>query len=76
MPLSTILDPSRFSGLYSGIFAMYVQCHASKKGNNNAKQQVVFYALCMLYVLSVALNALDIATYVTIQFVSNNQYLS
>ena len=38
---------------------MYLHYHISKK--DNAKQQIVFYALCVLYVLTVALIALDIA---------------
>ena len=63
------------SGLYSGIFAMYVRYHGSKEESNNPKQKVVFYTLCVLYVLSVAVNAFDIAIFVTTVFVSKNQYL-
>jgi hypothetical protein len=51
-------------GVYSGIFAMHVQYHASKKETNNAKQNIIFYALCVLYVLSGPVIALDIATIV------------
>jgi hypothetical protein len=59
-PLSKRLIP----GIYSGIFAMHVQYHASKEGDNiNIQQKIVFYALCVLYVLSVVVNALDIATF-------------
>ena len=52
---------------------MYLQCHASKKwtGDNN----ITFYALCILYVLSVAVVALDTAGYWFNVFVSNNEYL-
>ena len=38
---------------------MYLRYHTLKK--DNGKQEVIFYALCVLYVLSVALIALDTA---------------
>ena len=60
-------------GLYSGIFALYLQYHSSKKETDNATQNI-FYALCVLYVLSVALIALDIAIFLA-TFVSNNEPL-
>ena len=37
-------------GLYSGIFAMYLHCSSNK----SRTATVVFYALCLLYVLSTA----------------------
>ena len=52
-----------------------MQCHASRKEVDNAKQKIVFYALCVLYVLSVAVVALDIETIVVVH-VSNNAVLS
>src|SRR5271154_817914 len=48
-------------GLYSGIFAMYLQYHQLKKdstGQGKAKT-ILFYALCALYVLSLAVISLD-----------------
>jgi hypothetical protein len=52
---------------------MYVQYHASKKVDG-AKQNIIFYALCALYMLSVAVNALDIAT-IVVAVVSHNELL-
>src|SRR5271168_2921601 len=53
-------------GLYSGIFAMYLQYYQFKKdstGQGKAKT-ILFYALCALYVLSLALISLDTTEYV------------
>ena len=50
---------------------MHVQYHASKEEIDNAKQKIVFYALCVLYVLSVAVIILE-TELVMIAFVSNN----
>lgn len=41
------------SGIYSGIFAMYLHYHASQKNIDKAKN-ILFYALCVLYTLSTA----------------------
>ena len=37
-------------GLYSGIFAIYLQCPSKKAGT----AIILFYAVCLLYVLSAA----------------------
>ena len=37
-------------GLYSGLFAIYLQCPSKRSG----KALVLFYAVCLLYVLSTA----------------------
>ena len=54
-----------------------MQHHASRNTTDNftLKQNVIFYALCVLYVLSVAVTALDIAPVVVIVLVSNNENL-
>ena len=49
------------SGLYSGIFAMYLQCHGSNKGTGVKTKNILFYALCFLYVLYLVAISLDIA---------------
>jgi hypothetical protein len=59
-------------GVYSGIFALHLQCHASRKESDDAKQKIVFYALCVLYVFSVAIITLDTGNFVVAAFVSNN----
>jgi hypothetical protein len=46
-----------------------MQHHASKK---ETKQKIVFYALCVLYVLSAAVVALYTGEFVVATFVSNN----
>ena len=53
-------------GLYSGIFAMYLQCPSKKSGT----ALILFFALCLLYVLSAATFASDLVA--LILFVSNN----
>jgi hypothetical protein len=70
---TTVTLPSKrpFPGVYSGIFALHVQYHASKEGTDNAKQNIIFYALCVLYVFSVVFIALDIAVSLSAGFVSN-----
>lgn len=47
-------------GLYSGVFAMYLQHHTCNinKGNN-----MLFYALCLLYFLSTATIVFDLAAF-------------
>ena len=57
--------------MYSGIFALHVQYHTSKEETDNTKQKTVFYALCVLYVLSVVVVALGTGEFVVL-FVSNN----
>ena len=53
-------------GIYSGIFAIYLQ-HSSKESRTAT---IIFYALCLLYVLSAATVVSDLLSY-TIE-VSNN----
>ena len=53
-------------GLYSGIFAMYLQCPSKK----SRTATILFYAVCLLYVLSTATFAGDLAA--LIFYVSNN----
>lgn len=52
-------------GLYSGILVMYLQYYVKQGANAGAKRdKILFYALCFLYVLSVAGIVLDIANFV------------
>ena len=48
-----------------------MQCHASRKEIDNKKHKIVFYALCALYVLSVALISVETAFFAIGVFVSN-----
>ena len=58
-------------GLYSGIFAMYLQC--SKKAGRSGTAVVVFYAVCLLYLLSTATFVGDLVS--LIFYVSNNSII-
>ena len=53
-------------GLYSGIFAMYLQC-PSKRSRTAI---ILFYAVCLLYVLSTAAFVSDLVAFIL--EVSNN----
>ena len=68
---------SSLPGVYSGVFALYLHYAAKKaqKGTNNA---ILFYALCVLYILSGVVMILDLlfveyAIFVP-SLVSNNEY--
>ena len=52
-------------GLYSAVFVIYMQCHASKKLDIN-KRNFFLYALSVLYMLSTAMLALDVTRYVIV----------
>ena len=54
-------------GIYSGIFSIYLQCVLSRESRTTT---IIFYALCVLYVLSTATVVSDLLEFV-IQ-VSNN----
>ncbi|KAF8800726.1 hypothetical protein BYT27DRAFT_7116760, partial [Phlegmacium glaucopus] len=51
-------------GLYSGIFVMYLQDHWVSRGGSNKTNNIVFYALCALYVLSVVTIVVDITVFI------------
>jgi len=50
-------------GLYCGIFAIYLKYHASsQEARANKAKTIVFYALSVLFVLSIANMVLGVAT--------------
>ena len=53
-------------GLYSGIFAMYLQCSSKRSG----RALILFYAVCLLYVLSTVTFVIDLVDLILL--VSNN----
>ena len=53
-------------GIYSGVFAMYLHCSSNK----SRKAAILFYALCLLHVLSTATVVSDLVT--NVFQVSNN----
>lgn len=59
-------------GIYSGVFALYLRHYAARKlkGTSNA---ILFYALCVLYILSTVIMTLDMAYFVALGNVSNNE---
>ena len=67
--------PPPFPGIYSGIFVLYLQYHASKTDTVQANNNILFYGLCLLYVLSVATIGFDIVSFVITTKVSNNERL-
>ena len=62
-------------GLYSGIFALHLQIYASKKEPDSRKKNIVFHALLVLYLLSAALIAVEIAIFVVEVIVSDHERL-
>ena len=54
-------------GLYSGIFAMYLKCPSKRSGT----ALILFFAVCLLYVLSTAIFVSDLVTLIILN-VSNN----
>ena len=54
-------------GIYSGLFAMYLLHH---KESDNAKPNIIFYTLCVLYVLSMAVVAIDIAILIPVNVIN------
>ena len=75
-PLSKEVQSHPMPGLYTGIFTMYLYYHASnKRTGDNTKSNIIFYAICGLYVLSVAVNALGIVLAWLLMLVSNNERL-
>ena len=60
------LFPGPTLGLYSGIFAIYLQCLSKESRTGN----ITFYVLCLLYVLSTATVVSDLLT--NLLGVSNN----
>lgn len=67
-----------FPGVYSGIFALYLH-YAAKKAKKGTNTTIVFYALCVLYVLTGVVMNLDNLVAVFGVFapslVSNNKFL-
>ena len=55
-------------GIYSGIFAIYLQFAS----NDSRTKTIIFYALCLLYILSTATIVSDLLSYLVDSDVSNN----
>ena len=52
------IDDNPIPGIYSGVFAIHL---ATKRENDSSKPNITFYALHVLYVLTGAVFAIDIA---------------
>ena len=61
-------------GLYSGIFLIYLQYTVSPQ-NASKRNNILFYALCFLYVLSMATIVLNLFIYFRVPEVSKNEHL-
>ena len=62
-------------GLYSGIFVMYLRYSVASKENTVHRPTHIFYALCTLYICSLAIFILDIVNEVGNNSVRNNNDL-
>ena len=61
-----------FPGLYSGIFALYLRHCAATNSKGIKFNAILFYALCVLYVLSGVMVTLDMIVTVIAKFVPTN----
>ena len=52
-------------GLYSGIFAIYLQHTLAQNTGKSRTASIIFYALCVLYVLSTVNVVLDLVGIIT-----------
>ena len=60
------------SGIYSGIFVIYLKHQAQKKSTDDRRTTIVFYSLCILYFLSVVQVVSDIFPFVSNNSMHNN----
>ena len=74
LPCKLLKQFAMVIGLYSGIFLIYLQYTASPK-NASKRNNILFYALCFLYVLSMASIASDLFVYFRVPEVSKNEHL-
>ena len=51
-------------GIYSGIFAMYFKLQCVLVSKESRTTNIIFYALCLLYVLSTASVVCDLLVYI------------
>ena len=58
MPLK--IDNKPIPGIYSGLFAIHLALHATKRETDGSKPNITFYALSVLYVLTGAVFAIEI----------------
>lgn len=77
IPLEVAKTVQHVPGFYSGIFILFLRHNlASKKAaSKGMRNNILFYALCLLYFLSMATIALDFFC-VFLQLVSKNEYLA
>ena len=59
-------------GVYSGIFAIYLQCPSDESRTRTAN--VVFYAICLLYVFCAAAVVSDLISF-TVQVEVSNKFI-
>ena len=60
--ISTLAKEVQLLGLYSGIFVMYLQCPS--ESNKSGTTTILFYALCLLYVLSTVTFVGDLLSFI------------
>ena len=52
-------DNNPIPGIYSGLFAIHLALHATKREIDSSTPKITFYALCVLYVLTGAFFAIS-----------------
>jgi hypothetical protein len=62
---SVKIDNNPIPGIYSGIFAIHLALHAAKRETDSSTPKITFYALCVLYVLTGAVFAIDVVPVVS-----------
>ena len=61
--ISQAAKQSNDPGLYSGIFSMYLQYWYASKKYTGKRNNIVFYALCLLYSLSMVTIGIDLTVF-------------
>ena len=56
------IDNNLIPGIYSGLFAIHLALHATKRetDSDSSRPNIIFYALCVLYVLTGAFLSIEI----------------
>ena len=74
MLLAKAVQHCAIPGLYSGIFSMYLQHRSGSQQNTDRANNILFYALWVLYALSVATSIIDILGFFWIDPVSMDNH--
>jgi hypothetical protein len=62
---SVKIDNNPIPGIYSGLFAIHLALHATKRETDSSTPKITFYALCVLYVLTGVVFAINVVPFVS-----------